>query len=68
MKRRVLYILLSSLQKEKSLHDEVLKSKRNVRPPPNMLCMHDNVTKVPHDFLPFHHVRAPRFPHAFALE
>lgn len=33
MKRRVLYILLSSLQKEKSLHDEVLKSKRNVRPP-----------------------------------
>ena len=36
-------------------------------PPPNMLCMHANVTKVPHDFLPFHHVRAPPFPTRFCF-
>ena len=32
-----------------------------------MLCMHDNVTKVPHDFLPFHHVRAPPFSTRFCF-
>ena len=52
-----------------SFYDAVLKSGENLRlPPPNILCICDNCTKVCHDVLLFHHFHAPPFPLHFAFK